>query len=220
MPVAYASQRSADRTVRLRPTELREDSATLSASDFEIFVREYAGRLLAVARRFLRSEEDADDAVQDALLSAFAARHSYRGNSTVYTWLYRIVVNTCLMKIRSRPRATIASLDALLPTFDEDGRHARPDSLSTTHADRLETEETRAAVQACIERLPDDYRTVLLLRDIQELDTDATAAILNLSYVAVKTRLHRARQALRTMLEPVLQVSDLRPAVHVSQPPA
>lgn len=176
----------------------------LSSRDFEIFIREYAGRLLAVARRFLRSEEDAADAVQDALLSAFVARSSYRGNSTVYTWLYRIVVNTCLMKIRSRPRATVASLDALLPTFDEDARHARPVSIWTNKDDQLETEETRAAVRACIDRLPDDYRMVLLLRDIEELDTDEAAAILNLSYVALKTRLHRARQALRMMLEPVL----------------
>jgi RNA polymerase sigma-70 factor (ECF subfamily) len=67
--------------------------ACLSPCEFEAFVRDYSGRLLAVAKRFLRSEEDAADAVQDAFLSAFASRSTFRRNSTVYTWLYRIVVN-------------------------------------------------------------------------------------------------------------------------------
>ena len=187
-----------------RQPESQRDSTTLSPCDFDIFVREYAGRLLAVARRFLRHDENAADAVQDALLSAFLSRDKFRGNSTVYTWLYRIVVNACLMKIRARPRATTVSLDELLPAFDEQGRHAKP-IVDFGHRveDRLEREETRAAVRACIDQLPDDYRMIVLLRDIEEFTTEQTAELLDLSRVAVKTRLHRARQLLRTLLEPV-----------------
>ncbi len=195
---------SAGRSLGHRQSESRRDLDALSSRDFEIFVREYAGRLLAVARRFLPHDEDAADAVQDALLSAFTSRSKFRGNSTVYTWLYRIVVNTCLMKIRSRPRATAVSVDELLPAFDEQGRHANPVAdFRHRVEDRLEWEETQAAVRACIDQLPDAYRTIVLLRDIEEFTTEQTAELLDLSRVAVKTRLHRARQALRTLLEPV-----------------
>jgi len=205
MTVTYENIRSSGRRLRVRQTDSRTDSATISPRDFEAFVREYTGRLLAVARRLLRSEEDAADAVQDGLLSAFASRHTFRGNSTVYTWLYRIVVNACLMKIRSRPQATTVSLDGLQPTFDDRGQHCHPVSVWNEKAgSRLEREETRAAVRACIDQLPDDYRTIVLLRDIEQFNTDQTAELLDLSRVAVKTRLHRARQALRTLLQPVL----------------
>lgn len=205
MTVAYANKKDVGRTLRGRQNASQRDSSMLPPHDFEIYVRQYTARLLAVAQRFLRSEEDAADAVQDGMLSAFASRHTFRGNSAVYTWLYRIVINACLMKIRSRPRQTTVSLNELLPTFDDRGKHRRPVSELTEHAvSRLEREETRAAVRACIDQLQDDYRTIVLLRDIEDFSTDQTAELLDLSRVAVKTRLHRARQALRTLLEPVL----------------
>ncbi|MGD9856953.1 MAG: RNA polymerase sigma factor [Planctomycetaceae bacterium] len=177
----------------------------LSAGDFEQFVRDYTGRLLVVANRLLRSEEDAADAVQDAFLSALTKKDTFQGESTVYTWLYRIVVNTCLMRIRSKPQTKTDSLEVLQSTFDEQRRHTSRESVENNGAeDRLESEETRVLVRACIDRLPVDYRAILVLRDIEELDTETTAALLNLSRSAVKTRLHRARQALRTLLEPLL----------------
>ncbi len=179
------------------------EPASLTAQDFELFVRNYAERLHAVARRVLHCEEDAADAVQDALLSAFRARHRFQSDSTVYTWLYRIVVNACLMKVRSNSRARSVSLESLPATRDEVGQTGLGGSHSPARAeDRLEREETRATVHACIERLPDDYRTILWLRDIEQLDTDATAAQLKLSRSAVKTRLHRARRALGRLLAP------------------
>lgn len=205
MNAAYANRSAVGSRIN-RHDKSQSDSPAISRRDFETFVREYAGRLLAVAGRFLRNEEDAADAVQDAMLSAFASRHRFRGNSTVYTWLYRIVVNTCLMKIRSRPQATTVSLDELLPAFDQQGRHLQSIFSWSSEADVLDRDETRAAVRACIGELPDDYRTIVLLRDIEQFSTDQTAELLDLSRVAVKTRLHRARQALRTLLEPVLQV--------------
>ncbi|MGE3775677.1 MAG: RNA polymerase sigma factor, partial [Pirellulaceae bacterium] len=98
----------------------------LSLRDCEELARDYADRLFSVARRFLHDEEDAADAVQDAFLAAWNARHTFQGESTVYTWLYRIVVNVCLMKVRARRRATVVSLDELLPTFDQDECHRHP----------------------------------------------------------------------------------------------
>ena len=171
----------------------------------EALVRQHGGRMLAVARRFLRTEEDSADAVQDAFLSAFRSLEGFERNSALGTWLHRIVVNVCLMRLRARSRSREVRIDDLLPTFDETGHHSHPvrpwedDALA-----RLTQAETRAHVRACIERLPDPYREVLILRDIEELDTEKTAQQLGINPGAVKTRLHRARQALRTLLEPLV----------------
>ncbi len=168
-------------------------------------VRQHGGRMLAVARRFLRSEEDSADAVQDAFLTAFRCLDQFEGNSSLGTWLHRIVVNSCLMKLRAQPRSRAVSIADLLPTFDETGHHSQPVRPWQEPAlARLTREETQMQVRACIDRLPEAYRTVLLLRDIEELDTEQTAQHLGINCGTVKTRLHRARQALRTLLEPLV----------------
>jgi RNA polymerase sigma-70 factor (ECF subfamily) len=170
----------------------------------EALVRAHTGTLLAVARRFLRCEAESADAVQEAFILAFGALDSFEGNSALASWLHRIVVNRCLGRLRRRKRRRTVSLDDLLPAFDEHGRRGRPVSPRVSAAEnQLVSAETRAQVRACIDRLPDPYRTVLVLRDIEEFDTDQTAARLDSTPGAVKTRLHRARQALRSLLEPV-----------------
>jgi RNA polymerase sigma-70 factor (ECF subfamily) len=114
-------------------------------------------------------------------------------------------VNACLMKLRSQKRRAALSLDAMLPSFDEDGNHSQPINPWPDRAfEQIERTETRAIVRKCIDMLPSDHRTILILRDIEELDTDETSAVLGISRAAVKTRLHRARQMLRSLLEPVL----------------
>lgn len=176
----------------------------------ETLIREYSPRLLAVARRMTRSEEDAADAVQEALISAISSIHRFHEQSGLHTWLHRIVVNCCLMQLRRERRRGAVSLDALLPTFDEHGRHAEAVAPCDDRADaRLEKAETRQLVRDCIERLPDDYGVVLKLRDIEEFDTEETAELLGISSGAVKTRLHRARQALRALLLPLLDGESL-----------
>jgi RNA polymerase sigma-70 factor (ECF subfamily) len=168
---------------------------------FETMVRLYGGRLLVVARRITQNDEDARDAVQSAYLSAFVALKSFEGACQISTWLHRIVVNAALMKLRTRRRKPEESIEGLLPAFLEDGHHVEQFSGPSEPADRmLERRETRAMVKACIERLPDNYRAVLILRDIEQLSTDETAAMLGMTPVAVKVRLHRARQALSTLL--------------------
>jgi RNA polymerase sigma-70 factor (ECF subfamily) len=171
----------------------------------EALVRWHGGRMLAVARRFLRTEEDSADAIQDAFLSAFRSLDSFEGNAALGTWLHRILVNVCLMRLRVRSRRREVRIDDLLPTFDETSHHSRPVRPWGDHAlARLTRAETCAQVRACIDELPEPYREVLLLRDIEELDTEQTARHLGINLGAVKTRLHRARQALRTLLEPVV----------------
>lgn len=175
------------------------------AKAYEQLVREHAPRMLAVARRFLRSPDDAEDAVQEAFLSAFRALDRFQGQSRLGTWLHRITVNAALMKLRSRRRKPEESLEELSPRFQEDG-HYEVLPRRWKDADRvLADKELRAGVREGIDRLPETYRNVLLLRDIEELDTAETADVLGISENAVKTRLHRARVALREVLDPVLR---------------
>jgi RNA polymerase sigma-70 factor (ECF subfamily) len=170
---------------------------------FESLVRREMPRLLAVARRLLRNEEDAKDAVQDAFINAFRSLASFEGGCQVSTWLHRITVNAALMKLRTRRRKPEDPIEDLLPAFLEDGHHARHPPEWRAGADAiLAGKEDREFVRACIDRLPESHRTVLLLRDIEDLDTSEAAAALGISEGAVKVRLHRARQALRTLLEP------------------
>jgi RNA polymerase sigma-70 factor (ECF subfamily) len=178
----------------------------------EAWVREQAPRLLSVARRILRSEEDAQDAVQDAFLAAFRALGEFGGGAALSTWLHRIAVNSALMRLRSRQRRREGAIAELLPRFDVEGRHADPVPLWQRPPDeQLGSERTRALVRRCIDRLPDAYRTVLVLRDIEGLGTSEAAAALELTTDALKMRLHRARQALRALLEAELHLQRVRP---------
>ncbi|HUA36569.1 MAG TPA: sigma-70 family RNA polymerase sigma factor [Candidatus Binataceae bacterium] len=171
---------------------------------YEDLVRTYGGRLLATARRYLRSEADACDAVQDAFLCAFKSMDSFNGNSQLSTWLHRIVVNSALMILRARRRKgemDSVEIGELLPRFDTSGNWIEQRLLSMPVDLAVEASETRAIIRQCIDLLPDNYRTVLILRDIDELDTEEAADLLNLTPSSVKVRLHRARQALKVLLQ-------------------
>jgi RNA polymerase sigma-70 factor (ECF subfamily) len=185
-----------------------EDAALLSrlrageAAAFEELVRAETGRLLAVTRRILPTEEDARDAVQDAFLFAFRSLDRFQGHARLSTWLHRIAVNAALMKLRTRRRKHEESLEPLLPTYLDDGHHAERFAQWDDPVEKIEQAENKALVRRLIGELPDAYRTVLLLRDIEGLDTEETAKVLDTTPNAVKVRLHRARQALRTLLAP------------------
>jgi len=205
--------RSADaRRVNPESPHGGEDTALLArlrAGDeaaFAELVRREGGRMLAVAKRILRSEDDAHDALQDAFLAAFRHLPEFAGDARLSTWLHRIAINAALMRLRSRKRRREDAIEPLLPQFDADGHFSAPGPAWRADPDAsLEGRETAALVRACIDRLPESHRSVLLLRDIEDLDTAQTAAALGLGIDAVKMRLHRARQALRTLLEPHLR---------------
>jgi RNA polymerase sigma-70 factor, ECF subfamily len=171
---------------------------------FEQVLRQYGGRLLAVARQILRNDDDAQDALQDALITAFRSIGAFEGKSRLSTWLHRVVVNAALMRLRSKRRKREQSIEELLPKYIADGHMQNPVfSWNERALAGITRQETQAAVRAAIDQLPDDYRLVLLLRDIQELDTRTAADVLEITEGNVKVRLHRARQALRTLLEPL-----------------
>jgi RNA polymerase sigma-70 factor, ECF subfamily len=167
--------------------------ARLRAGDeaaYEALFRTHAGAMMSVARRFLGDTDDAADAVQEAFVAAFRGMAGFDGAAKLGTWLHRITANACLMRLRARKRSR------LVPLGDHPVEAASV-PCPVVHA------ETAARVLACVDRLPDTYRTVVQLRDLEGLDTDATAARLGTSPGAVKVRLHRGRHALRALLAPV-----------------
>lgn len=183
----------------------RELIIALRARDeraYEKLVRDHGPAMLATARKYLPQGHDSEDAVQDALLSAFRCIESFNCDSRLATWLHRIVVNACLMKLRAGGRSSRLNIREDLSKLGFSGRSHRQltdhDSVRTGVA----LNELKMYVRQCIDRLPPAYREVLMLRDIKELDTSETARVLNTSMANVKTRLHRARQVLRALLGP------------------
>lgn len=187
--------------------------AALRAGDdraYERLVTEQGPRMLAVARRYLRNDEDARDCLQEAFLQAFRALPGFEAHSRLSTWLHRIVVNCALMRLRRSRTRPEEPIEPLLPTFLEDGHSAVGYTDWSVSAEALcERTEVCELVRRTIEKLPETYRTVLLLRDIDELDTAEVAELLGVTANAVKIRLHRARQALREMLHPHLVRGEL-----------
>lgn len=180
-----------------------------ASTAFETTVRLHGPKMLAVASRYFRCEQDRDDAVQDAFISAFRAIGSFDGESKLGTWLHRITVNSCLMKLRSRSRRPETPIEELLPQFDQTGHRvisARGENLEGYA--HVEQQDVQQRVRGCIDQLPESYREVLILRDIEGFDTAETAKQLDCTEANVKTRLHRARQALRTLLEPYFNECD------------
>ncbi|HXC50912.1 MAG TPA: sigma-70 family RNA polymerase sigma factor [Candidatus Limnocylindrales bacterium] len=192
------------------PVRIDDDDSLLVArmqagdeSAYEELVRANGGRMLSTARRMVRREEDAHDVVQEAFLHAFRSVATFEGRSRLSTWLHRIVINVSLMKLRSRKRKPEVSIEDQTPRFHADGSRIveAHDYVDLSPADALERERLRVLMRRCMDRLPESYRVVLMLRDIEDLTTEETAAMLGIKTVAVKVRLHRARQALKTLVQ-------------------
>jgi RNA polymerase sigma-70 factor, ECF subfamily len=197
-------------TATPKPAPAAQDAflVRLKAGDdaaFAELVVEHGGRMLATAKRLIRNEADAQDCVQEAFLSAFKALDAFDGRAALGTWLHRITVNACLMRMRSRARRPETAIEDLLPRYSDDGHQVEPTRWSEDSSVGAEREEIRALVRKKIDELPESYRNVLLLRDIEGMDTEEAAAVLGVTSNAVKIRLHRARQALRTLLDPTFR---------------
>jgi len=178
--------------------------ARLRAGDdvaFEELVRTHGPRLLGLARRLVGNDDDARDVLQESFTSAFKGLPRFAGDAKLGTWLHRIVVNRALMTLRTRRRHPEHPMDDLLPAFESNGHHASHYSAWADPERALERRDARELVRSQIDRLPDNYRAVIVLRDLEELGTAETAAVLGITENAVKIRLHRARQALRSLLD-------------------
>ncbi len=169
---------------------------------FEELVGRYENKLYRLAMRFVRNETDAQEILQDAFLSAWRNLPSFEGRAQFGSWMYRVTVNAALMLLRSRNRHPEVTVDDVEPTVlndavAESGQMRANSDWSQRPDEQLQSEEMRKHIQHSVDALPDGLRTVFLLRDVEELSTEDTAEMLGLSVPAVKTRLHRARLALR-----------------------
>jgi RNA polymerase sigma-70 factor (ECF subfamily) len=178
---------------------------------FEELMRVHGPRLLRLARRLMRTEEDALDCFQDAMLAITRKVDEFQGKASLGTWLHRVVVNACLMKLRKPSSRAEGFIDDLMPTFDDAGCRLGEALEPVPAADALlEREQTRAHVRATIDELPDGYRMILILRDIDEMSADEVAEALSITSNLVNVRLHRARAALKKLLEPTLFTKQRR----------
>jgi len=181
------------------------------AIDSEQLVRGNIGWMLALAERLLRDRALAEDAVQESFVRALDGLAGFEGRSSLESWLHRITVNTALSKLRQLKRLSEQSIDEHLPEFDRhDCRIELPWSRLASVDEIVASEEMRRRVIETIGKLPDAYRVVLQLRDIEEYDTSEVAALLSISQSNVKVRLHRARAALKKLLEPLLRAEESR----------
>lgn len=176
------------------------------AHSTERFVRLHIGWMLAVATRIVRDPHHAEDAVQNAFAKIFDKIDEFGGRSALKTWMHRIVVNESLMLLRKVKRTETVSFDDLQPQFDANGCRVedRWATIQTPEALLLQS-DVRAQVMAKIDLLPDTYRIVLVLRDIEEMTTLEVSEMVEISEANVKVRLHRARAALKRLLEPLVR---------------
>jgi RNA polymerase sigma-70 factor (ECF subfamily) len=159
----------------------------------------YERKTYNIAFRLMGNHADASDAAQEALVRVYTRLPHFRGDSAFSTWLFRVVTNTCLDELRRRGRQRHTSLDQPQPS--DQGTVPRQTSDDAENpVEQAERHEVQAAVQRAISRLPADYRTVVVLRDIHGYSYHEIAAMLGTSLGTIKSRLHRARQALRVIL--------------------
>jgi RNA polymerase sigma-70 factor, ECF subfamily len=183
------------------PAELAEALKRRDPDAFEQLIAQHGAMLYRVALGLLNQEEEAEDVLQEALLKVHEHIHTFDGRSALTTWLYRIIVNTALMRLRSKARPAEELLDGAGPQFTEAGEHAHDVAeWALPPEEMLLRQEALTVLRQAIERLPELYRTVYILAEIEGLPQQEIASILEITVGTVKTRLHRARLFLREVL--------------------
>jgi RNA polymerase sigma-70 factor (ECF subfamily) len=166
---------------------------------FTQLVSRYQRKIFRLAKNITQHEEDAEDVLQETFLKAYEHLPEFHGDSKFYTWIVRIAVNESLMKLRKRKSSRTVPLDEPMDS-GEDSPVREIAVWEETPEQKYSQEEIRDILEKAIESLKPDYRTVFVLRDIEELSTEETAAALEISIPAVKSRLLRARLQLREKL--------------------
>jgi len=176
----------------------------INAGDFQAFealVNRYESKVYRLAMRMLRHQQDAEDALQESFLQVYRGLKSFEGRSNFSTWLFRLATNVCLMKIRHRGTEPtgMVPLEDFLPQHEE-GNQPSLQEWPEKPEEILLTKESREKMMEALDQLPADYRAVFILRDIEGFSNAEAGEALGISVAAVKSRLHRARIALRGML--------------------
>jgi RNA polymerase sigma-70 factor (ECF subfamily) len=177
-------------------------AAAGDAAALETLMSRHSARVYRLAFGITRNTADAEEIVQDVFWQMVRKGTAFEGRAALGTWLYRVTTNTALNKRRGKRREVETSLDDLLPAFTADGHRAGDRAFlvadwSATPDRALLSGESRRILEEAIDRLPAHYRAVLVLKDVEELSSEAVAEAVGDSVAAVKTRLHRARMAVR-----------------------
>jgi len=168
---------------------------------FEALVKRYEKKIYNLAYRIMGNKEDASDVLQETFLQAFKNLASFKGKAKFSTWIYRIAVNICLMRKRKEKKMLTFSLDVPILTKEEDEiRRDLSEDWSKNPLATLENKELRKTLSNAVDLLPEEYRTVFLLKGLNGLSNQDVARVLRISLPAVKSRLHRARLFLRDKL--------------------
>jgi RNA polymerase sigma-70 factor, ECF subfamily len=194
-------------TTEIRP-KIDRDAALLAALRAEtpeapeMLVDTYGDRVYRLTYRITGSNEDAEEATQDALWTAARKIGSFKGESQFGSWLYRIAANAAYQKLRARRAKTREiAIDDVLPAFDNDGLHFEPmDDWAPRVDDNAVNGELRDVLEKAIAELPPDYRTALVMHDVEGMPNPDIAETLGISLPAVKSRVHRSRLFVRKKL--------------------
>lgn len=177
---------------------------------FREIVRRHQDKVYRLALRLTRDEARAQDAMQDAFLQVYRKIDQFQEHSAFTTWLYRITVNAALMRMRTERRHRETSLEEASPRYTEAGEIAEPvDDWSAAVDEDAGNRELAEHAKVAIDQLPETYRSVFVLRELEDMSTEDVANILELTIPTVKTRLHRARLALRKALADRVKGTDL-----------
>jgi RNA polymerase sigma-70 factor (ECF subfamily) len=167
---------------------------------FEQLVRKYETKVFHLAMRFTRNEEDAEEVLQDVFTTLHRKLDLFQGKSAFSSWLYRIVVNAAFMKLRKRRQKPTVHLEDLAPLTRQQALDG--EEIFANHVDSYaQTQELKEVLRNAVERLPDQYRAVFILRDVNGFSNQEASEVLGLSVPAIKSRLHRSRLMLRKKLQ-------------------
>jgi len=186
-------------TTRKTDAELVKGVIQREESCFEELLERYGSKVLNLAMRITRNQEDAEEILQDVFITVFTKIGSFEHKAQFSSWLYRVTMNSSFMKIRARNRRRTVSMEDVEPNIRQNWVGNRTElfdieSMSSRH-------ELREAIQKAVELLPEDYRAIFVLRDIDGLSNEAVSQVLQLSVPAVKSRLHRSRLLMREQLK-------------------
>lgn len=169
---------------------------------FEEIVRRYHDRVYRLAYGMMKNEAEASDVVQDTFLNVFRHLDSFRADAAPGSWIYRIAANSALMRLRTKRRKPLLSIEDAPAGTDGDTRSIWPvGEWTQAPDDKLLTKELMARIEDAISRLPEKYRLVLLMRDVEGMDNAEVADTLGLTLPTVKARLHRSRLFVRDEIE-------------------
>lgn len=178
--------------------QLVEEFKKGDQKSFEELLQRYAAKAFSLASRLTKNQEDAEEVLQDVFVTVFRKIDGFQGKSSFSSWLYRITVNASFMKLRKRKQDQSVAIEDMPPQIQKSlavprNLHQEADAVTMRH-------QVTEVLEDAIGRLPDDYRPVFILRDIDGMTSREVSKILNLTVPAVKSRLHRSRMMLRRRL--------------------